>query len=489
MRRWLTVTAISVGAILRFLGYFRNRSLWFDEAALAVNIVERPVAGLFRPLGFHQGAPLGFLVVEKTLTSVLGPGEFALRLFPLACGLLTLFLAAGVARLYVSHRAVPIAVALVALNPSLIYYSSEVKQYSTDALVTLLLLWAFATPAKSDLSGMRMAALAAIGSAAVWFSHPAVFLLANAGIVWLVSARSDKRRVVRLSLVLTVWAASFVTVYLVSLRHLANDRTLLDFWGQYFPPIPIGSHTVVWLFDVFCASMRDPGGLAILPGMVLFVVGWGGLRRRNRTFRWIVFGTWAALLLAGFTHRYPLGGRLLIFAVPIMLLLVAEGVAMVCDRLPQAPLVEVAVACLILSLPALNTIRGVSAAQPDDIRPVIEYAKARAVPSDRWYVYFQAQPQMRYYSDVLGKPVKWELGSDCGGDAACDARDVDSLGGASRVWIVFSHVLVRDKTDDRAILVEQLNKKGRCLEQFNSSGAHVYLYDLSISKGIDLLKN
>jgi hypothetical protein len=488
VRRWLTVTAISVGVVLRFLGYFRNRSLWFDEAALAVNIVERPVAGLFRPLGFHQGAPVGFLVVEKILSSVLGPGEFALRLFPLACGLLTLFLAAVVARLYVSHISVPLAVALVALNPSLIYYSSEVKQYSTDAMVTLLLLWGFATLAKSDLSGLRVAELAAIGSAAVWFSHPAVFLLSSAGIVWLVSSRSDKRRVVRLSLVLAVWATSFGTLYLFSLRHLANDQALLNFWGQYFPPTPIGAHTAAWLFDVFSASMHDPGGLAILPGMFFFVVGWAGLFRRSPTLSWTAFGTWAALLLAGFTHTYPLGGRLLIFAVPIVVLLVAEGVAIVCDRLPHAQLVEVALACLILSLPALKAIRGVSAARPDDIRPVIEYANARAVPSDRWYVYFQAQPQMRYYSDVLGKPVKWELGSDCGGDAACYAGDVDSLGGASRVWIVFSHVLVRDMTDDRAILVAQLNQRGRCLEQFNSSGAHAYLYDLSISKEMGAVK-
>lgn len=483
MRRWLTVIAISVGVGLRFLGYFRNRSLWFDEAALAVNIVERPLAGLFRPLEFHQGAPVGFLVVEKILTSLLGPSEFALRLFPLICGLLTVLLAVVVARLYVSRSAVPFAVALVALNPSLIYYSSEVKQYSSDAFVTLALLWAFVRLAESDLNGRRMAVLAVLGSAAVWFSHPAVFLLAGAGIVFLVSARSDKRRTVRLALVLTVWAASFVLLYVVSLRHLADDHALLDFWGQYFPGHPIWrAQTLVWLFDAFSAAFHDPAGLAILSGMGFFLVGWAGLFRRNRTLGWIVFGAGGALLLAGLTHRYPLGSRLLIFAVPIMLLLVAEGVATVCVRLPHGNLVEVAVACLVLALPVLNAIRGVSGIQRDDIRPVIEYVNARAGPSDAWYVYFQAQPQMRYYSDVFGRPVKWKLGSDCGGDTACYARDVDALSGVSRAWIVFSHELVRDGTNDRAILVAQLNQKGRCLEEFSRGSAHAYLYDLSAPK-------
>ena len=480
MRRWLTVTAISVGVVLRLLGYFQNRSLWFDEAALAVNIVERPLSGLFRPLEFHQGAPVGFLVVEKILSSLLGPSEFALRLFPLTCGLLTLLLAAVVARLYLSRTAVPFAVALVALNPALIYYSSEVKQYSSDALVTLVLLWAFVRLAPSDVGGGQIAALAGVGCLAVWFSHPAVFLLAGAGIVFMVSARSDKGRIVRLAMVLTAWGASLVVLYVVSLRHLASDHALLDFWEQYFPPHPTGAHTLLWLFDAFSASFHDPAGLAVLPGMALLVIGWAGLFRRNRTLGWTIFGSYVALLLAAFAHRYPLGSRLLIFAVPIVLLLVAEGVTAVCDRLPHRKLAVVVVSCAVLFLPALNAIRGVSGIRRDDIRPVIEYVNAHAGPSDDWYVYFQAQPQMRYYSDVFGKPAQWKLGSDCGGDSACYAKDIDSLAGASRAWIVFSHVIVRDNTDDRAILVEQLNRKGRCLEQFSSGSAHAYLCDLSV---------
>jgi len=89
---------------------------------------------------------------------------------------------------------------------------------------------------------------------------------------------------------------------------------------------------------------------------------------------------------------------------------------------------------------------------------------------------------MRYYSDVFGMTVKWRLGSDCGDESTCYTRDVDSLTGVSRAWIVFSHVIVRNHTDDRAILVEQLNRKGRCLEEFSSGSAHAYLYDLSISR-------
>jgi hypothetical protein len=505
MRRWLIATAISLGVVLRLLGYFRNRSLWFDEAALAINIIGRPnidhpLWALFRPLEFHQGAPIGFLLIEKFATRVLGPGELALRLFPLICGLLTVLLVANVGRLYLSSRALPLANALVALNPSLISYSSEAKQYSSDALVTLLLLLAFARLAKSDLgernmgrqemgagkmNAGKMAAYALIGALAVWFSAPAVFLLASAAIVFLWSARADRSRIVRLTPIFTVWAVSFAVLYVVSLRPLENDAVLLNFWAQYFPPRPLGNfHVLSWLFDAFSISFRDPAGLAIIPAMVFFVAGCAALFRRHQTLAWIVLGSCLALVFAAFAHKYPLGSRLLIFAVPIMLLLVAEGVAAVCARLPHGKLVYVAVGCFVLSQPALNAVRSLVGTQRDDIRPVIEYAETHARPSDVWYVYFQGRPQMLYYSQVLGLngkglSVNWKLGSDCENDAACYARDVNSLAGSSRAWIILSHVIVRDNTDDRTILLEQFDAKGRRLQEFTSHTAWAYLYELS----------
>jgi hypothetical protein len=314
----------------------------------------------------------------------------------------------------------------------------------------------------------------------VWFSHPAVFWVVSAAVVFLLAARGDKTRFFRLAFVFSTWAASCVALYVVSLRHLETDSALLNFWAQYFPPRPIGSiHSLLWLFDVFSISFRDPTGLAIIPGMGFFLIGCAGLFRRDRTLGWIVSGSCLTMVLAASVHRYPLVGRLLIFAVPVILLLVAEGVSAVSVRLPSPMLVRVALGCLVLFQPALDSIHKITGPQPDDIRPVLEYVEANARPSDVCYVYFQAQPQMLYYSKTLRLRLNWRLGSDCGSDAACYAKDVDSLAGKSRAWIVFSHVLVRGKADDRAVLVEQLDKKGRRMEEFSSRTAQAYLYDLS----------
>src|ERR1700738_3007458 len=96
--RWTPLTvraawvAILVGAWLRSWRYLANRSLWTDEAALALNIVKRSFLGLTPPLLYDQRAPIGFLIAEKIAVTLFGNTEFSLRLVPQLAGLLSLIL-------------------------------------------------------------------------------------------------------------------------------------------------------------------------------------------------------------------------------------------------------------------------------------------------------------------------------------------------------------------------------------------------------------
>jgi hypothetical protein len=66
--------------------YIADRSQWRDEAALALNIVNRSFIGLAQPLDGDQGAPLGFLFDEKLLTMLLGNTDYVLQIIPLIRG-------------------------------------------------------------------------------------------------------------------------------------------------------------------------------------------------------------------------------------------------------------------------------------------------------------------------------------------------------------------------------------------------------------------
>src|ERR1700722_20601703 len=158
-----------LGAALRFRQYLANRSLWLDEAMLSLNIVHRSFAQLWQPLDHKQGAPVGFLGIEKWAVTMFGTSEYALRLFPLLAGIVSIVLFYLLARRVVRSMAVPLALALFALSPTLIYYASEVKQYSSDVAVALLLVYLAVTK--------RILLLGICGAVAIWFSHPAVFVL------------------------------------------------------------------------------------------------------------------------------------------------------------------------------------------------------------------------------------------------------------------------------------------------------------------------
>src|SRR5690349_10008810 len=112
--RWSSGAVISlsllfIGVLLRVIQYLHHRSLWFDEAMLALNILNRSYAQLLQPLDYNQGAPLGFLFLKRLIGTHLGFGEYALRLVPLIAGISSLYLFYKLAQLVLPPKAVWIA--------------------------------------------------------------------------------------------------------------------------------------------------------------------------------------------------------------------------------------------------------------------------------------------------------------------------------------------------------------------------------------------
>src|SRR5262249_11934161 len=153
----------------------------------AENIVTKTFMGLFGPLSGAQLAPPGFLVTEWGFVHLLGDRPLVLKVFPLLSGIASLFLFFRVARRCLRPDAVWIAMALFAVSDALIYFASEVKQYSTDVAVALLCSLLALDLVSRPATLPRLARFAAVGAVAVWFSHPAAFVLAGLGLVLIAS--------------------------------------------------------------------------------------------------------------------------------------------------------------------------------------------------------------------------------------------------------------------------------------------------------------
>jgi hypothetical protein len=483
MPHWAWMT-IGIGVVLRLRQYAINRSLWYDEAALALSLLRRPPSRLWQPLEYHQGAPVAFLMIEKLAGKLAGYSELVLRFFPLVAGILALFVFYHLLRFVVTPRSIPLALILFSLSTPLIYYSSEVKQYSIDVALTLILLWAAAKMSRSRISGRALLGFSALGAAAIWFSHPVSFVLAGDGsvLILLRAAQRDWQGVKRMAWVLVAWSTSFVVFYFTSLHALSQDRTLLDFWARAFPPRPIWSISAgSWLVDTFFSDFRDLTLVIPVLGEALLVVGCAALIRRDKLAFCLLAAPFLPLFWAAWLHKYPLHGRLLLFVAPILLLLVTEGTMRAYEGIRVvSPAFAIMLLALVIAKPAWMAAKMlVHPDRGEDFKVALRYVRSHQRLGDVCYVYYGAKYQFAYYSDLYKLPENNVLvGADCGRTSNCYAADLERIRGRRRVWILLSHVLVGNDWNEELILRSQLDAVGVRLDLYQTSGARAYLYDL-----------
>ena len=142
----LAVVAVAmvcaVGIALRLVQYAANTALGLDEIALVKGIVETDLwALLAHPLPFDQVAPKGFLLIQKLAVLMLGPSDYALRLFPFLCAVASVVIFAAIAWRTLPTVGALVAIVLFATCAPLVAFSGLVKQYSADVFAAVALTW------------------------------------------------------------------------------------------------------------------------------------------------------------------------------------------------------------------------------------------------------------------------------------------------------------------------------------------------------------
>ncbi len=172
-----------LGLFFRASHYASNRSLWMDEAFVGVDVCElswKEILFYESVYPFQQKQSLGFFLMEKISVSLLGMQESALRLFPFLSGITVLFLFTKYLRAQGKSRVQQIfSLGLLSVSPSLIYYSGEVRQYSSDALWAVVLFFLFDYILKNREQARAFYWAGFWGLLAMWFSNAMLFVLAG----------------------------------------------------------------------------------------------------------------------------------------------------------------------------------------------------------------------------------------------------------------------------------------------------------------------
>ncbi len=243
----LGVAILLFGIVLRLIVFGQNRSLFIDEANLARNIVEKGFLSFFQVLDYDQYAPPLFLIVSKGFTLLLGANELALRTWPLLAGVLSLWLLLQVSkRLPLTGWAYLIPISWMTFSALFVRYHTEVKQYSSDAMVALLLIYLLLRtklhhkqgPSTLLRSSRFYLGWALFGCCAPWLSMSSVFVLFGIGSFVALKLWNEGtiRQLLGWAGTVGSWLLSFGIYYWLILRFDLDKDALIDYHSQFSFP-------------------------------------------------------------------------------------------------------------------------------------------------------------------------------------------------------------------------------------------------------------
>jgi uncharacterized membrane protein len=200
---WILALLIVVGAVLRF-STIASQSYWFDEAQ-AAHEFSLSLGAMFHSMIVHETNPPLYFALGWVWAKVFGNGEAGLRSLSALAGCAVIPIAYLCGRELVSKRAGLVAAAFAAVNPFMIWYSQEAREYMLLAALSGLSLLFFAK-ALRDPSGRRLAWWALFSALAVLTHSFAAFLVAPEA-VWLIYVARSRTSVLAAAAVAAVQAA------------------------------------------------------------------------------------------------------------------------------------------------------------------------------------------------------------------------------------------------------------------------------------------
>ena len=473
----LTGALLIAGLLLRLLLYLRNRNLWLDEAMLVRNILDRGPMELLNPLDYNQGAPILFLLLIKAATALFGSSELSLRLVPLLASLISLPLFILVSRYFLDRRHIPVAVCIFVFSRTLIYYSQEVKQYSTDVSVALALTYlSLRITESNNPRKIEMILLSLVGGIAVFLSHPAIFVLAGISTIFIILKVSNRLKLSfpGLGFIIAIWIASFAGNYFLFLRPISANDALFAYWNNRFLPLPINTDAARAWLDIGRHFLSYMG---YRPEWQLFVLVLAtvdiGVSIRNKSSSTLMISLYFIFALcASVIGKYPFSTRLSLYLIPFAILLIVKGLQILFQR--KVTIIYV-ILTLFLLIPSLYSLQDHirHPRQRGEIKPLLLHLYAHRKPGDHVYIYSSASHAVKYYRRHDEPETDFfHYGTSSKNDRSKYIDDIDTMKKWQRVWFLFS--LTYYNKDEEAFFLAHID--GVLIEKRQEVGASLYLY-------------
>ena len=407
-----------------------TRSLYRDESWVADSVLSPSLGGMFHFEKWLQTTPPLFLLLVRGVVSIFGNSEIALRAVPWFAGLLSVvFVARTLARLFPAALAI-LGTSLFLSNYWAVKYSQQVKQYSTDVLISSLFLF-LVTEFLSNREKRPIIYWALVfAGLGVFLSFTAVFWF-PVGLLVVALANGDSAHsnlpelaaefMNRLKVCLTmlfVYAGSFGLVYIFFVRP-NRSGSLVQFWIDQF----IGSGglipSLLRFFQSVCDLMLPQQflwsrffsyacGLFLLMGLLRALAAQREGDKRAVNILAVALPVFTALI-ASYFRQYPLltKPRMIVWLLPICTLLLVYALEPLWARLTARAGVRTSalitgsltiIICMVAVALSVFVVEKSRENAVDDFRSSVLYLSRNAGPHDPVFVYALGVEELDYYS-------------------------------------------------------------------------------------------
>lgn len=467
-----------------------GRTLWLDEAMLAISFNTRSFIELFKPpLAWNQSAPVGYLVVVKIITLILGNAEWVYRLFSIVAYMLLLWVFYQLCK-RVLHTEYPILCTAGLANIAyLLEYSNMFKPYICDALCVTLVLLCYSFFQDGKCKAWQLSIIYAV---LIWCSNPVAFMSGGVVAYEVLTGflKKNKNQLINGIVVGIAIVVSFLVMYVFWLAPTLATTNLSDFWeGYQFPILWTNWDTINEALGAikFVTEGIGPAWKIIL---ILSIVGlllnifW-----KHNPYVWSIMFAMIITLVASNRGYFPMSDRLFLFCIPIFVLLAYFSGKWLIELLVkveyQRAIAILLVICFVLSGTGISRYHtGEAYVDGEEANEALDYLEENVEQKDMIYVYYPAIPIFMYrlgydttsvcgYTDnvILGKGYFYEENQN--------NEDIQLLAEQTGVYLLFSHVVDYQPTDR---LMDTLNTQGS-LEKVKDQYLFYYSQDKSNYKG------
>jgi hypothetical protein len=485
--RIVPFVVIVAGIVFRILYYFSDRSLWLDEATMALAAIDSPWNTIVKPMykNIPAAAPIGYVVTVKLLISLFGSSEYVLRLFSIIPGVLSLVLFWKFLNNNFNKNMALIAIAFFSLNQHLIYYSTEVKFYAIDVLSTILLLLTFYEYCRSKKT--KSIIIFSLGALMLqWFSFTTIIV--SVGLIatklftqMLHEKRGSPDSKLAGSGIIIVLHFVFYKYFFID--HISGSSQLNSFWGPVFAPLPVTINALSWYIRFVPNFMQMPCGFTSMAIISLVFIFYGAsIYFKNEKFSsLLLMGILFITFCLSLMKLYPVYSRLGLFLVPIIIIFITIGLENLLTHKRWIQGAGALCLLLLLGVPSINVIRNVySPFRPEHIKPLVKCIADSAKTNDHIYVYYGAVPAFEYYAKMYSLQSSWTSGKKTINEIDNYLQDIliNKSQNPSVVWLLFTHVH-SDTVNEEEFILNKMARYGKQVAYFHKFAA-ASLYKFAI---------